>query len=443
MENKKGGAKNVLVIGLALFAMFFGSGNLIFPPTIGIEAGADWWIGFICYFIADAGFGILAVIAMLRADGNMDRITGLTGTASARLMNTAVILCIGPGLAIPRNGAVTFSLGITPLLGIDPNNRAALAIFSVIFFALVLVLTIRPSKVIDIVGAFLTPILVITLLILIIVGIVNPQASAGESITDTVIRDGIYNGYQTVDMLAGLFFAILVINSAHEKGYTDKASSTGIVVKSGLLSGFLLMIVYGGLSFLGSSTGMLYRDDFENGRIDQAGILINITKSLIGQPGMIILALIVTFACLTTAIGLTSAAGDYFTGLSNGKVSYQKVVIIICVVSALLCNMGLAQIISVAGPILNFLYPIIVFSVIAFFLTGKIRKKTPYLLGTVVTLIISLLTTGADVLHMQALDFIHTAMPLDFYGFNWLVPAVIAFVIGMFLPGGELKLPED
>ena len=202
-----------LVVGFALFSMLFGAGNLIFPPEIGLSGGTAWWQGYTAYFLADAALGICSVFAMLKVDGDPNRLTGTVGRTGSLIINLACIICIGPLLAIPRNAAVTFEMGAAPLLGIDPGNAIARLIFSVLFFAVVVVLTIRPSKVIDILGKYLTPVLVAAITILIIVGVINPAAPAGPQLSETLFRDGIYNGYQTLDVMAGLFFSILVIDS--------------------------------------------------------------------------------------------------------------------------------------------------------------------------------------------------------------------------------------
>ena len=429
------------VIGLALFAMFFGAGNLIFPPDIGVRDGSLWWLGFIFYFIADAGFALLAVIAMNRMGGNMDRVTGTAGRVPGTIINIAVILCIGPGLAIPRNGATTLEMGIAPAFGLDAASPLVRAVFSVIFFGIVLLLVIRPSAVVDILGRFLTPILVITLLILIVVGIFSPRAATQPSVSETIIKDGIYNGYQTIDLMAGLFFAIIVIENAFDRGYYSEGDRTRIVLRAGAVSCVLLGIVYGGLSFLGSTTGMIWRDQYLSGEINQAGLFTNISSELLGSAGSVILALIVTFACLTTAIGLTSAAGSYFSELFHGKISYSAVVILVCVVSAILCNAGLSQIISFTFPILMLCYPIVVLTVIMSFLTDRVKNRNAYYLASLVTFFLSACSVLCGNLGVSSFSWVHR-IPLDQFGFYWVIPAAAAFLIGMIIPGKDLALNE-
>ena len=454
-----------LVVGFALFSMLFGAGNLIFPPEIGLSGGTAWWQGYTAYFLADAALGICSVFAMLKVDGNPNRLTGTVGRTGSLIINLACIICIGPLLAIPRNAAVTFEMGAAPLLGIDPGNAVARLIFSVLFFAVVVVLTIRPSKVIDILGKYLTPVLVAAITILIIVGVINPAAPAGPQLSETLFRDGIYNGYQTLDVMAGLFFSILVIDairgrnaeagSAGVTGAAVGASDAGTAVgekkaaaraavsekkaaaRAALLAGGLLCFVYGGLTYLGATTGSQWTDAYQAGEINQAGLLINIAQALLGKVGVGVLSIIVALACLTTAIGLTSAAAEYFSGLLGGR-HYAAMILLVSGVSLALSNFGLSTIIGIAAPVLMLFYPTVMFLTMATLFRGKLRKQNIYRLGAGVSFLISALTVLADTCGISACGFIHQ-LPLDAYGFNWLIPALIAAVIGYFLPGGEIE----
>ncbi len=456
-----------LVVGFALFSMLFGAGNLIFPPEIGLSGGTVWWQGYTAYFLADAALGICSVFAMLKVDGDPNRLTGTVGRTGSLIINLACIICIGPLLAIPRNAAVTFEMGAAPLLGIDPGNGIARLLFSVLFFVVVVVLTIRPSKVIDILGKYLTPVLVAAITVLIIVGVINPAAPAGPQLSETLFRDGIYNGYQTLDVMAGLFFSILVIDAIRGRNAEAKgAGGAGAAVsekkaaaRAALLAGGLLCFVYGGLTYLGATTGSQWTDAYQAGEINQAGLLINIAQALLGKVGVGVLSIIVALACLTTAIGLTSAAAEYFSGLVMERRSkkaedaadndaaetapdsdriYAAMILLVSAVSLALSNFGLSTIIGIAAPVLMLFYPTVMFLTMAALLRGKLRKQNIYRLGAGVSFLISALTVLADTCGISACGFIHQ-LPLDAYGFNWLIPALTAAVIGYFLPGGEIE----
>ena len=196
LNKKRRSGVDVMTVGFALFAMFFGAGNLIFPPELGVKAGPDWWIGVVCFILADAGIALIALFSLIKYDGDIEKITGTVGQKMGVVINAIMILCIGVLVATPRTAATTFEMGFTPITGID--SKIALAVFSVVYFAIVLVLTIKPSRVVDIVGNILTPVLLITLAIIIVIGFVAPAADIQPAMVDTTVKDGIYNGYQTL-----------------------------------------------------------------------------------------------------------------------------------------------------------------------------------------------------------------------------------------------------
>ena len=450
MEKKKGGT-DFIFVGLALFAMFFGAGNLIFPPELGVKSGPLWFVGFLCFLIADAGLAVLGVIAMAKVDGDINNITGTMGKKAGVILNTVVILCIGPGVAIPRTATVSYGLGAAPVFGLAADGLP-LAIYSVVFFLIVLALTIKPSKVVDIVGKFLTPFLVIALLVLIVIGFVKPgsdiqAAIEGFNAAETV-KYGINQGYQTMDGMAALFFGIIIINAVRANGHTEKSATTKEVLKSSVIAGVLLFIVYGGLAYLGATTGQLWKPEVAAGALDQAGLVSNIIKELMGYPGTVILGISVLLACLTTAIGLTSSAADYFSSFVKDETKrnkvYQIICVVVCVVSALLANLGLATILNIAAPILGLVYPVVVFLMIAALFRKFLKKKAAYQLGAIGAFITSLLTVLAEAnggffgIKVAAFNFVKS-LPLDSYGFNWVIPTIVLMVIGCLIPSKEIE----
>ena len=448
---QKRSAYDFVFIGLALFAMFFGAGNLIFPPDIGVRSGPDWFIGFLCFFIADAGLAVIGMLSMVKANGRIENVTGVIGKTPSTILATAVILCIGPGIAIPRTATVTYGLGLAPVFNIAADNKWALPVFSVVFFLIVLALTIKPTRVVDIVGKVLTPVLVVALLIMIVIGFVSPKGSISDPLPGTqTVQYGILNGYQTMDGMASLFFAIIVISAVYAKGYTSRKDSTSMTIKASVVAGILLFIVYGGLAYLGATTGTLWKSlvgiPVKSGGVDQAGLVINITNALMGKAGVVILGIVVALACLTTAIGLTSATAEYFHKLSKGKLKYSHMVIAVCVFSAFICNLGLATILKIAVPILLLVYPIVVLLLVVTLFRRFINKQWAYKLAAIAALIVSAITVLGDTFDSlkESFAFIHK-LPLDAYGFNWLIPTLIALVIGMIIPGPKLNemLPAE
>lgn len=417
---------DTVVVGFALFAMFFGAGNLIFPPYLGVVSGEHWLLGFSGFIIADVGLALLAIVASAKCDGDISRVLSRGGKKLSIVLGTAIMICLGPLLAIPRTGATTFEMGIQPILGgFSP------VLFSVIFFGLTLVLTIKPYKVVDIIGQYLTPALLVALIFLIIVGIVSPLGHLNQpAMIDTIFAEGIAQGYQTMDTLGGIALSAVVIISLVEKGYTEESDKVKLTLRAGFVAGISLIIVYGGLTYLGSSVAHQFKGA-NPGDINQTALIVNITEQLLGQPGKIVLAVIVALACLTTAIGLTSATAQYFTRLSKGKVKYETIVIGVCIFSAVVANFGVSTIIKFAAPILSVIYPATIVLVLMTLFNRKIKNDNAFKCAAYVALIVSILTVinskGINVPFVNKLPFHHL-------GFNWIVPVVIAAIIGSFIP---------
>ena len=416
---KKFGADS-LVVGFALFSMFFGAGNVIFPPYLGFGAGTQWVNGFLFYFIADIGLALFALFTLLKVGGS-ENITGHIGNVASNILMSAIILCIGPMVAIPRTAATTFEMSVAPLIsGISP------VVFSIVFFIVVLLLSIRQSAVIDIVGKVLTPALLIGLLVLIIKGIISPLGHIIDPGVNAnfVIVNGIKSGYQTMDVLAALAFGIIILKSAQEKGYSDGRESSKMIRAAAVIAGALLLIVYFGLTYLGATSASL----FSLG-ISRAELVIGIVERLLGKVGLVIFAVVVALACMTTAVALVSSAASFFEKLTKGRLSYAALVIIICVSSAVISNLGLDRIVAVASPILDIVYPpTLVLIALSWF--GDRLSRGVYRWAVIGALIASVLSTLS--LYGVSVPIVNT-LPLASLGLGWIVPAagfgIVAYVI--------------
>lgn len=410
--NRKKHVTDSIVVGFALFAMFFGAGNVVFPPYIGMHAGEQWANGFLFYFIADIGLALVAMFAILHA-GGADNITGRIGHVASKVLMCAVILCIGPMVAIPRTAATTLEMSVTPFFsGISP------VVFSIIFFAVILLLSIKQSAVIDIVGKILTPALLIGLLVLIVKGFVSPIGDivdTGVSASEVTVN-GIKSGYQTMDVLAAMAFGIIILSSADEKGYTDSKSAAKMIGIAAALSGVLLLIVYFGLTYLGATVSTVFPTD-----ISRANLVIGIVELLLGKAGLIIFAIVIALACITTAVALVSSAASFFAKLANDKISYGVFVVVICVSSAVISNLGLDMIIAIATPVLDIVYPPMLVLILLSWFGDKLHKSV-YVSSVAGSLIASVLATAELYgMNIPVID----SLPLASLGFGWLTPAVL------------------
>ena len=421
--NRKKLVADSIVVGFALFAMFFGAGNVVFPPYLGMHAGEQWANGFLFYFIADIGLALVAMFAILHA-GGADNITGRIGHVASKVLMCAVILCIGPMVAIPRTAATTLEMSVTPFFsGMSP------VVFSIIFFAVILLLSIKQSAVIDIVGKILTPALLIGLLVLIVKGFVSPIGDivdTGVSASEVTVN-GIKSGYQTMDVLAAMAFGIIILSSADEKGYTDSKSAAKMIGIAAALSGVLLLIVYFGLTYLGATASTVFPTD-----ISRANLVIGIVELLLGKAGLIIFAIVIALACITTAVALVSSAASFFAKLANDKISYSVFVVVICVSSAVISNLGLDMIIAIATPVLDIVYPPMLVLILLSWFGDKLHKSV-YVSSVAGSLIASVLATAELYgMNIPVID----SLPLASLGFGWLTPAalfgLVAYLVSKF-----------
>lgn len=421
--------KDIIIVGFALFAMFFGAGNLIFPPFLGLISGESWMTGFSGFILADVGLALLAIAAAAKCGGDVNKILGRAGKSLSKVVGIAIMICLGPLLAIPRTAATTFEMGVQPIIG----NTVSPVIFSIIFFAIVLLLTIRPSKVVDIIGKVLTPALLVALALLIIKGIITPLGQISpDTLVDNVFSNGVSQGYQTMDALGAVALSTIIIASLHNKGYESNSEKVSLTIKAGIVAGVALCFVYGGLTFLGATISQNFAGQ-DISSISQASLIVGITEQLLGYPGKAILGIIVALACLTTAIGLTSATGQYFTKITNNKLKYEVVVVVVCVFSAIVSNFGVDTIIKFSAPILDMVYPVTILLVITTLFKDQIKNDNAIKGAAYVTLIISILgvvnslskTYGLPV-HIPFLE----VLPFAKIGFNWIVPAIVGGILG-------------
>lgn len=414
---KKNKSKDVMIIAFAVFSMFFGAGNLIFPPYIGVTSGSNWIISFLGFIFSDVGIILISMIAILRA-GSFQAILGRAGKKFGLTLEVIIMLCLGPILVVPRTAATTYEMSIQPLFSsFNP------ILFSALFFLLVLILTIRPTKVMEILGEFLTPILLLALAILIIKGIISPIGDLNTNIESTeLFMTGLTQGYQTMDALATGGITVLIITSFLAKGYSEK-ETLGLTIKSSIIAGIGLTLVYCGLAYLGATTSNIY-----NSSISQTALLINITNSILGNSGTMILSIVVLLACLTTAIGITSVTAKYFEDVTNKKLKYDHIVIFICAFSIIISILGVDKIIEFSSPILTVIYPVSIVLILMNCFRKVFTKTEIYKGATYATLLTSLLTV-IDSLGMN-IEFINK-LPFANLGFNWLVPAIIGGIIGL------------
>ena len=408
--------KQIIPVGLMLFALFFGAGNMIFPPFLAQQAGSNIWAAVIGFLVTGVGLPLLGIIAISRV-GDLQILASRIHPIFAVAFTVVLYLVIGPLFAIPRTGTVSFEIGVVPFL---PEGSAksgiALLIFTILYFAITLWLSLNPTKIVDRVGKILTPALLIVLAIFAVKSFITPMGGfnpPNEVYANGSFYKGFLEGYLTMDALASLVFGSIVVTSIKGFGVTNKNTVTKLCITAGLIAAAALALVYISLAWIGgTSTDIIGVQD--NG----AAILSAAATHLFGSLGAVILALAILFACLTTAIGLITSCSQYFSTLIP-SISYKKLAIIFSVFSAVIANVGLSQLISFSVPVLVFIYPLAIMLMILSF-THKLFCG--YTSVYVCAIIPSAITPTLSRL-----------LPFFDQGIGWLVPGIIGAIIGYIL----------
>ena len=423
---------DALILGAALFSMFFGAGNLIFPPFLGLISGDKWNWAMVGFLLTGIGLPLLGIIASAKVGGGVDKLGKKVSPIFSKFLGITVVLAIGPLLAIPRTGATAFEMGILPMF---PNANPI--VFSVIYFGITLALVIKPTNVIDKIGKILTPALLILLALLIIRGIVYPM---GEPIEEDIVKpfsDGFTQGYQTMDALAAILFGGIISASLTQRGYDDKEQMS-MTKKAGIIAVAGLTFVYGGLGYLGATGGSLFSKD-----IAKTDLIMNIANNSLKSFGELGLGLAVSLACITTAIGLTATVGQYFNQVSKGKIKYETIVIGTIIFSTIMSYKGVEAIISFAEPILVFMYPmVIVLVLLTVFLGDYIKNDNVYKFAIYATLVVSAIDSLSMLGVKGNITKLISMLPLASSGFSWVIPAIIGGVVGHFITPKE-NIPAE
>lgn len=424
---------HTLALGFMLFALFFGAGNLIFPAAMGQSAGSSIWWAVLGFCVTGVGLPLLAVAAIgYSGCRGLQEAAGRVHPWYGIAYAVICYLSIGPCFAIPRTGTVSFEIAVKPFLG-DAAPEWALPLFLLFFFGVSLWFAISPSKLVDRIGKVITPALLAVIAVLVVKSFLTPmgvpQAPAEAYATPLVAAvQGVLDGYNTLDAIAAVIFATLVVSIIKESGVTDPSEIAKTVYKTGALAVLALAVIYIFIAKLGadSVTAIGMQDT-------GAPVLAKSAMVLFGQSGALLLSVIVLLACISTAIGLITCCAAYFMQLC-GHFSYRTYAVIFTVVSYLIALFGLKSIIVATVPVLMFIYPLVVALIALLFLNNLFGGRQcvyAWTIGlTLVMAFVNLLETAG--VQMDSLEaFLKAYVPLHAYGLGWLPFAVAGFVIGL------------
>lgn len=416
---------DTIIIGFALFAIFFGAGNLIFPPYLGVTAGENWGIATFAFLISDPLLSIIAVMVVAALGGSALNVGRRVHPLFASALAAICVLLIGPIFAVPRTGASTHEIFVQSYFPDAPQW-----ITSLVFFGIVLWITYKENSVMDAIGKYLTPILLFILFCIFVAAIVQPDATFATTDGTGLFAQGFKEGYQTMDVLGAPLLAGVVMKDITRRGYLNKKDQFRMMFGVGIVAFILLALVYSTLAYSGASMSTVI-----DSTAQRAAMLTTIVKNLLGSWGQLAMGLAVCFACLTTAIGLTTTCGQYFEEVSKGKISYKKTILVTVAVEFIISLVGVDSLINLAVPVLTFIFPIM----IALILFSAFDQYIPYdwtYLGAVIGAGIVGLVQGINTLSQllggnllgDAVKLIGT-FPLATYGLEWIVPTFAGALI--------------
>ena len=414
-----------------MFSIYFGAGNLIFPPALGQAAGDHTLLAMLGFMTTGIGLPLLGITAIALAGGEyVSLLRARTWPMFATALLVILYLIIGPLFAMPRTGAVSFEIGIRPFLA-EENLGLGQFIYTAIFFAASYYLALNPNKIIDRVGKMLTPALLIVLGILFVQAFHAPLGEVFAptgSYVDAPFAQGFQDGYQTMDLLASIAIGALVANAVRLRGITDSHAIGAACLVSGLITVTLMAIVYGSLAYIGATSASVLGHSENGGQILSGAVGI-----FFGSAGNLLLAVIIALACLTTCCGITSSAAMFFNKLLKGRISYERLLLFSILFSFVASNVGLTQIIALAVPFLVVIYPlVIVFVILSLFDRAIGWRKSIYQCAMALTLVFSLI----DGLHAAGLSnaAMHAILVsyIPFYEvmMGWVCPAIVGTLIG-------------
>jgi LIVCS family branched-chain amino acid:cation transporter len=410
--------KEIWIAGFALFSLFFGAGNLILPPTLGVKSGVDWWIVVLGFIITAIAIPVLAIFAHAKLQGTLYDF-GKKVSPTFSTLFCFLIYSIAVAIPSPRTAAVTHEMAIQPFFDTPP------LLTSIIYFVLVFLFAVNRSRIISLIGKFLTPIIVLILLVIIGISFFAATGSLGASAFENPFIDGVLEGYQTFDAIAGVVVGAVIIISLNYSSLTTFDAKRKLIRKAGIIAGTGLLLIYGGLIL----SGALYASTFAESAT-RTEVLSSLSSQTLGNFGTTFLSVLVALACFTTAVGIVTGTADYMKGIcNNSKKVYIITAAIASVVGVIVGSYQVDFIITLAVPALMFLYPITIVLILLNTISDEYASKLVFRGVVLVTFIFSIPDFLGFIIPRENLIGIKSMIPLAEDSLGWVLPALLIFVV--------------
>ncbi|WP_422089938.1 branched-chain amino acid transport system II carrier protein [Tenacibaculum ovolyticum] len=416
--------KEILVTSFALFSLFFGAGNLLLPPLLGYNARDNWiWVT-LGFMITAVIIPILGILAHAKLQGTLYDL-GKKVSPKFSLLYCIIIYIISITIPSPRTASATHEIAIHPFFGTSP------LITSCIYFTLVLIFVLNRSKVLNLLGKYLTPLMVIILVLVIGIGLFSSEMVMNPSIFKTPIVNGILEGYQTFDAIGAVVVGGVIIISLNLKGYTSFTDKKELIKKAGFIAGSGLFVIYAGLISVGAFYGSeILVDGTLSSDMQRANLLRGISIATLGNIGNVFLSTLIALACFTTAIGIITGTADYFKGFfKNSQKAYIITAVIGCLIGILVGQLNFHSIIIIALPILMFIYPITIVLILLNIAPKNLATSIVFKVVVLVTFIFSIPDFLEFIINKEYLIPIKNIIPLANQHLGWVLPAILSFII--------------
>lgn len=417
-------------VAIMLFGLFFGAGNLIFPPLLGKQAGGATFQSLLAFGITAVVFPILGVVAVAKTKG-LSNLASKVDKYFAIVFTTMIYMAIGPGLGIPRAGSLPFEMAVAPFLPENVSLSLSRLVYTFVFFLVAYFVCLKPNKLVTRMGKFLTPALLVLITVM-FVGVLfkNPNAvtsPVGDYTTSSTVK-GFLEGYNTMDTIAALNFGLVISLAVKSFKVEDEEKVIGYTVRVGLVAGSFLFVIYAMLAYIGMTTSGL-TGDVKNG----AEILTTVSQYVFGKFGIVLLASIFTLACLTTCIGLITSISKFFETMTKEKVSYHKWIVFWTFLSFLVANFGLNTILKVSVPVLVAIYPVSIVLILLgltekYFGYNKFTYRLVCYTVTFISVVEALLSVKLNIPFVTELV---SSLPFFSLSLGWVLPMVLAWLVGM------------
>ena len=432
-------AKKGALTGLLLFGIFFGAGNLIFPPTLGAQSGEQFLPAIAGFVFSGVGIAVLTlIIGTLNPKGYIYEISKKISPLFATIYLAALYLSIGPFFAIPRTATTSYAVGISPLLA-EADKGLGLIIFTLIYFVAAYLIALNPSKILDRIGRILTPVFALLIIILVILGAfkygANAPQTASEAYQISAFGAGFLEGYNTLDALASVAFSVIAVQTLKQLGFSSKKEYILTIWVVGIVVALGFSALYIGLGFLGNHFPVT--EEAMKGGTPGVYILSQATQEIFGSTAQLFLAAMVTVTCFTTTVGLIVSTAEFFNGRFP-QISYKVYATVFTLIGFAIANLGLDAIIKYSVPVLVILYPITITIVMIVIVNKFVPLSKPGMQLTMgLVTAIAVTSVLASSFEITTLTNLINSLPFANASLPWLVPAIMGILLSLVLPNKQ------